>query len=512
MTESIQVFDPLPTAGMPLQSDFIERFWRKDPSLWSGGNESEVASMLGWIDVLEKVESHFEEIANFRSDVLESGFTRVVLCGMGGSSLAPLVLSRVFGELPGGLPLHVLDSTHPKAIEEVLAGGLESTVFIVASKSGSTAEPTAFDRFFFDHVGNPSAFVAITDPGSPFSKSAAARNYRKIFLNYADIGGRFSALSLFGLVPAALLGIDIERFVAEAKRAMADMTAGHSDAFELGEALGRYALEGRNKLTIHTSEGLSTFGLWLEQLVAESTGKHGKGILPIAGEAVAPVSKYGDDRFFAGFNVAAEKNPSFAINATDPYFLAAEFLRWEVATATAGAVLGINPFDQPNVQESKEVTKRILAQVEATGQLPDAPHEQPASALDLHGFLSNVEPGDFIAIQAFLPETSETTHLLSQLQANLMFKFGVPVTMGFGPRFLHSTGQFHKGGPNTGHFVQILDSPTDALAIPGQRATWSQYVVAQARGDYEALVEKDRRVISFNLGQDVLGGLKELNS
>ncbi|CAN1535662.1 bifunctional transaldolase/phosoglucose isomerase [Fimbriimonadaceae bacterium] len=512
MPEQALYLDPLPDPLIALPDNFRSRFWQKDPSLWPAGAAADVAGMLGWVDVLGKVGAHFDEIDAFVESVIADGFTKVVLCGMGGSSLAPYVLREVFGELPGGLPLTVLDSTHPGSIQAILDSGIENTLFIVASKSGSTAEPTTFDKFFFDRVGNPNAFVAITDPGSPFHRDAEARNFRKIFLNYADIGGRFSALSLFGLVPAALLGVDIRKFLQAALDYAAALQIDESDAFDLGQALGSYAKTGRNKLTILTDDRLSSFGLWLEQLVAESTGKFGTGILPIAGETVGAPEVYGDDRFFAAYNVLPVANPSFHVHFEDPYQLAVEFLRWEVATAAAGAILEINPFDQPNVQESKDVTKRILAAVEAEGELPETDKIYAASNEKLSEFLGDVAPGDYICIQAYLHETPELDVQLKTLQSNLRDTYKVPVTMGYGPRFLHSTGQFHKGGPNVGHFVQLLDQPQDTISIPGQRADWTRFVLAQARGDYEALAEKGRRIVALNLGSEPAQTLQTLIS
>jgi glucose-6-phosphate isomerase len=484
-----------------LPTDFAARFWAKDPTLWPAGDADAVAGMLGWIDVLPKMIDRIDEIEEFVASVRREGFTQVVLCGMGGSSLAPLVLANAF---KGGLPLHVLDSTHP---EDVLAVDVTpTTLFIVASKSGSTAEPTAFANYFFAKAANPNQFVAITDPGSPFQSAAEGLGYRKVFLNYADIGGRFSALSLFGIVPAALLGVDVRRFLTAALDYL-ETNQEFSEPFQLGEELGRLALNGVNKLTILTTPEWATFGLWLEQLVAESTGKLGKGILPIAGEPVGAPEAYGQDRFFALIGEGVESPvagaPSTGSDLNDPYQLGAEFLRWEIATATAGAVLEINPFDQPNVQESKDVTKKILAVIEATGDLPAF----PAESRSLSEFLADVAPGDYVAIQAYLHETPELHAHLTALQAAIRDSKHVPVTLGYGPRFLHSTGQFHKGGPNVGHFVQFFDNPTADAAIPGQKATWRQFVRAQALGDAEALRAKDRRVFALDLGSDPTGNL-----
>jgi glucose-6-phosphate isomerase len=509
---------------------FAEAFWAQDAALWPGGSPEEVGSMLGWIPIVSVMRERIAEIESFAADVQDSGFTRVVLCGMGGSSLAPYVLSKLFPGQPNGLPLHVLDSTHPAWVQEVENGGdLATTLFIVASKSGSTAEPSAFDAYFFDKVGKPENFVAITDPGSPFQASAETRGFRKIFLNFPDIGGRFSALSYFGLVPAALLRIDIAELLDRAD-AIVHGNRNFGPAFELGAALGTLAKDGLDKLTFLTTETLEPLGLWLEQLVAESTGKHGTGVLPIAGERAAAPSIYGRDRFFAVLRIAGDDltdldihaealieagHPTVVIELEDAYDVAAEFMRWEIATATAGAVLGINPFDQPNVQESKDVTKKILKSVEEQGDLPARRDGVEQDGLTIHGeaiadnvveglaiLFHDVAPGSFVTIQAYLHETPAIEAALADLQALIRDELGVATTRGYGPRFLHSTGQYHKGGRNTGVFIQLTDQPTVDAPIPNQTATWRQFVLAQAMGDMEALLSKGRTIASVDLGTD----------
>lgn len=510
------------------QDDFAARFWQKDPALWAGGAPEDVASMLGWIDVVGVMESRVDELTQFAQEIRDAGFERVVLAGMGGSSLAPYVLSTIFPKQANGLPLHVLDSTHPETVLQIAnEGALDKTLVVVASKSGSTAEPTAFDAYFFDKIGKPENFVAITDPGSPFHKSAEARGFRKIFLNFADIGGRYSALSYFGLVPAALLGIDVAKLLARAAALREHNREGFGAAFELGTAMGVLANDGVDKLTFVTTPELEPLGLWLEQLVAESTGKHGKGILPVAGERLGDAMVYGRDRFFAELRFAQDGDlpnvpghPSVKVVLDDPYGLATEFLRWEIATATAGAVIGINPFDQPNVQESKDVTKKLLKTVEEQGALPDLEGGVATDGVTLFGescaddlrdsfamFFNPVKPGDYVAIQAYLHETPELTAALQDLQAFLRDRLFLATTLGYGPRFLHSTGQYHKGGPNVGFFLQFTDEPSADDSIPGQKASWKQFVHAQARGDMEALQAKDRRIVSVNLGPDPLVGL-----
>lgn len=510
-------------------ADFAARFWKKDPTLWGGDTERQasVGAFLGWIDAAKYFLGKVDEIEAFVADVKSAGFERVILAGMGGSSLAPLVFASTAPLGEGGLPLDVLDSTDPLTVLTIeRKAPLDKTLVIVASKSGSTAEPTAFDGYLFDKVGNSQNFVAITDPGSPFSKSAEARNFRKIFLNLPDIGGRYSALSFFGLVPAALLGHDV-RAMLEAAIALVEAS---EPAFELGAALGELALVGRDKLTFFTPEGFETLGLWMEQLVAESTGKEGKGILPIALETPGTPSVYGPDRVFVQFRPSNKDNsaidaavavlreaghPVVTLEMDGITSVAQEIMRFEVATAVAGAVIDINPFDQPNVQESKDITKKILAQVEADGKLPEEPVGLSEDGMTIFGstcadtlseslttFLFDRKPGDYICLQAFLGETDELTAALLDLQKVLRDRTTLATTLGYGPRFLHSTGQYHKGGPNSGYFIQFTSDHGDDAAIPGQTATWAQFVDAQAMGDLQALQSKDRRTLRIHLGSD----------
>lgn len=516
-----------------IDNDFQGRFWKKDASLWGEAEMADaVAPWLGWIDIIPRMRSRIDEITSFANEVKGAGFKRVVLCGMGGSSLAPLVLEKCVAD-GSGLALHVLDLTDPASVMMVEeSGDLSETFFIVASKSGTTAEPSAFDAYFWEKCPNGGQFAAITDPGNPFEASAMARGFRHVFLNFADIGGRFSALSYFGLVPAALLGINLDAFLDRA-RIIVDNAAA---AFELGAAMGELARGGRNKLTFLTPDALYPMGLWLEQLVAESTGKLGRGILPIAGEPVTGPEHYGSDRVFVYLHDSNDSalrpqlhalenagHPTVDIELGDRQDLAQEFMRFEIATAVAGSVLSINPFDQPNVQESKDITKRLLAEVEEKGALPaDQPRltdgqlsffgeEGEGSANDfINAFFANVGPGDFAVIMAFLSESPELTEALRNLQRCLRDGLKVSTTMGYGPRFLHSTGQFHKGGPNNGFFIQLTANHAKDAAVPGQRATWGQFVDAQAAGDLQALKQKGRRAIRVNLGDDALAGVAEL--
>lgn len=525
------------------EQDFVQRFWRKDAALWGGDakRQEAVASMLGWVDVLPKIEERLPEIEAFVAEVRAAGFERVILAGMGGSSLAPLVFSTCIPKGEGGLPLEVLDSTDPGTVLRVeRSGDLSKTLVVVASKSGTTAEPTAFDHYLYEKVGNPANFVAITDPDSPFTKSAEERKLRKIFLNYADIGGRFSALSLFGLVPAALMGLDVRAMLAAAQE-LVDANQGpkvaDAPAFLLGAALGELAKRGRDKLTFLTPNELTPLGLWMEQLVAESTGKQGTGVLPIAGEEAGPPSAYGVDRVFVAFRPKGTDctfldmriaplrdagHPIVTIDLEQTYSIAQEMLRFEVATAVVGAVLDINPFDQPNVQESKDITKRLLKVVEDEGKLPEAPVGLDEDGIRLYGdtcadtvaealeiFLSGHEPDDYVAIMAYLTESDELNAELHRLQREIRDKTRLATTLGYGPRFLHSTGQYHKGGPANGYYVQLTgDHPEDA-AIPNQRASWGQFVDAQAQGDLEALKAHERRVLRIHFA-DPVSGVKRL--
>lgn len=513
--------------------DFADRFWKKDPTLWGGDAERQksVGAFIGWIDAAPYFESKISEIEAFVADVRAAGFERVILAGMGGSSLAPYVFSLTSPRGENGLPIDVLDSTDPGTVLRIeRAGNLDKTLVIVSSKSGSTAEPTAFDAYLFDRVGKKENFVAITDPGSPFHKSAEGRGFHKIFLNLPDIGGRYSALSFFGLVPAALLGLDVRALLQRA----IDLNNAAKPAFDLGAALGELALQGRDKLTFFTPTHLASLGLWLEQLVAESTGKEGKGILPIALEEPGTPRDYGHDRVFVSFRENGETDPRVKtleeaghpvvyIDLQGDYAVAQEMMRFEIATATAGAVLDINPFDQPNVQESKDVTKAILAQVEAEGKLPDSALGLDEAGLQLYGdtcadtigeaitsFLDGRLPGDYISLHAYLDENDDLNTALAELQRELRNLTGLATTLGYGPRFLHSTGQYHKGGPNNGYFLQLTADHTEDAAIPGQRATWAQFVDAQAMGDIEALKAKGRRTLRIHITGDVPTGVRQL--
>jgi len=441
----------------------VERIWAHDASVWTGGDE---ARWLGWLDEPWRMRERVDDLLMFAQAALES-HDRVVLLGMGGSSLAPEVLKRSFG----AEHVHVLDTTHPAAVRALETQlDLERTLFIAASKSGSTLETRSHLDLFWQRTGERGeGFAAVTDPGSELERLAGERGFRATFAGEPTIGGRYSALSAFGLVPAALMGIDLRRLLerAEEMREACRLEEGNP-GLELGLALGEGWRGGRDKICLNPTPG--GFGLWAEQLLAESTGKEGKGLVPAPGE-----SPDGSDR------QAAE------VRVPDPYELGQEFYRWEFATAVAGSILEINPFDQPNVQEAKDRTAAILERGEEIRLESDG---------SLDELLGGAEPPDYVAILAFIDPAREAE--LEPLVARAR-ETGCVVTTGLGPRYLHSTGQLHKGGPNSGVFVQVVDEPGEELPIPGKEFGFRQLIQAQAAGDYEALKERGRRVARIRL-------------
>ena len=482
-----------------LESRIAGRIWAGDFTLWAKDPATpEIRDRLGWLRVADAMQAQVASLAAFAADA-RPHFDRTVLLGMGGSSLAPEVFWRTAGAAAGFPSLHVLDSTDPRAVARVTAGNLGRTLFLVASKSGSTLETDALFKYFWDRKPDGAHFVAITDPNTSLVQLATERHFRRVFENPADIGGRYSALSYFGLVPAALLGMDVATLLAGGV-AMAHACredAATNPGLRLGAALGAAAGRGRDKLTFLFAPEIESLGLWLEQLVAESTGKNGTGIVPIAGEALgAPVS-YGDDRVFVVLDgpttsaasavhraaLQAAGHPVLHGRIASPLDLGAEFFRWEFATAVAGAVLGIHPFDQPNVAESKRNTLEILA---------TRPAPTPAATRDdLAAFAGAVQPGDYVALLAYLPATPEHDARLAGLQARLRDRWRVAVSRGFGPRYLHSTGQLHKGGPARGHFL-LITSPLEAdVPIPGG-VSFGTLESAQAEGDLRALRARGR--------------------
>jgi transaldolase / glucose-6-phosphate isomerase len=449
------------------RKDIVDRIWSRDATVWTGADE---AKWLGWLDEPQRIADQIGELESFAESAADEGLDAVVLLGMGGSSLAPEVLRRTFRVES----CHVLDTTHPAAIRRVERQiDVDRTLFISASKSGGTLETRSHTDYFWEQTSHKgAAFVAITDPGSELERLAGERGFRHVFAGEPTIGGRYSALSPFGIVPAALMGIDLARFLANADR-MADLCrrADGNPGFELGRQFGTGWQEGRDKICIAENEG--GFGLWAEQLIAESTGKLGKGLVPAPGE-----SPDGPDRQAVEPQVA------------DPYSLAGEFFRWEFAVAVAGHYLEINPFDQPDVQAAKDKTNEVLA----TGEEPDV---DPEGSVD--GLLGQAREGDYVCVQAFIDPNEENDRRIADLVRKLRRHSGLVVTHGYGPRYLHSTGQLHKGGPNTGLFLQVVDDPGDELPIPGKPFGFRRLLRAQAAGDYASLKERGRRAARIHI-------------
>lgn len=493
-----------------------KRMRSKDASLWT--TDESVARMiqnsLGWLNVAAEMTGVAGELREFAEEVRHK-FKHVMVCGMGGSSLCPEVLAQTFGQQPEFPELLVLDSTDPDVLAEFAARiDVEKCLFVIASKSGTTTEPNVFYKFWYDRAKSDENFVVITDPGSPLVE----QDFAKVFLNQPDIGGRYSALSYFGMLPGALMGLDIGTLLDRAQN-HADMDA----AMRLGAAIGECANVGRDKLTFVIDPRLAALGLWIEQLIAESTGKEGKGIVPVVGEPLSDSSVYGDDRVFVSISLkgatkdinekldelAEAGHPVIRHELSDLYDLGAEFFMWEFATACAGWRLGINPFDQPNVQEAKDATKELLAEFTKDGHLPDsAPEMSLADAV--RSQLDKIEPGDYIAFLNYLEPTPEIDQQFQQIRTHLRDKTHCATTVGYGPRFLHSTGQLHKGGPNTGVFFQVGAKDKNDFPIPGETYTFSVLKEAQALGDFRALKAHDRRVVRIDLGDDPLSGLRRL--
>jgi transaldolase/glucose-6-phosphate isomerase len=444
----------------------VEGIWSRDPTLWTGGDE---AHWLGWLDEPRRMRERAGELRAFAGEVRDAGLETVVLLGMGGSSLAPEVLRQTFG----AASFHVLDTTHPRAIralEQKL--DLERTLFVAASKSGTTLETRSHADYFWQRAGRGEQWVAITDPGSPLEELARERGFRRSFAGEPSIGGRYSALSPFGMVPAALMGVDVDRLLAAAEEMAGVCRADDGNpGYELGRAFGEGWRAGRDKVCI--AESSPGFGLWAEQLIAESTGKQGKGLVPAPGE-----SPEGPDRQGATPQVA------------EPYQLGAEFFRWEFAVAVAGAYLGINPFDQPDVQAAKDRTNQVLA----TGEDPVL---EPEGSLD--ELLAQARSGDYVCVQAFVEPGEAADAAIAACVRELRARTGLVVTHGYGPRYLHSTGQLHKGGPNSGLFLQVVDEPGAELPIPGRPFGFRRLIRAQAAGDFDSLRERGRRVARVRL-------------
>ncbi|HSY59204.1 MAG TPA: bifunctional transaldolase/phosoglucose isomerase [Terriglobales bacterium] len=538
----------------------VKRLWARDASLWTNADE---ANWLGWLTVADDEIAHSRDFKQVADDVRQGGFTHAVLLGMGGSSLCVEVLKLTYGKIEGHPEILVLDSTDPAEIRALASKlDMKKTIFIVSSKSGGTLEPNIFKQYFFEQVKQavgreeaPKRFIAITDPGSHMQKVAEGDGFRHIFYGLPSIGGRYSALSNFGMIPGAIQGLDIPKFldrVEEMVHACASVVpADENPGAILGAILGTLQKTGRDKVTIFTSPGISDLGAWLEQLLAESTGKQGKGLIPVDRESIGAPEVYGNDRIFAYVRLqnapdvkqdaavaALEKagQPVVRISVPDTGELGQEFFRWEIATAVAGSIIGINAFNQPDVEASKIETKKLTSEYEAKGSLP-AEHpffegggvklysdeknvaelkKTAGGDLTLTGYLrahlNRLHAGDYFALLAYIDmnEANET-----QLQTTRHFvrdKKRVATCLGFGPRFLHSTGQAYKGGPNSGVFLQITCDDAVDIPVPGQKYTFGVVKAAQARGDFQVLAERDRRALRIHLGADVAAGLRNLHS
>ena len=533
----------------------IDRFWQKDPGLWTRDGEEK---WLGWIDIVERQQKDLAAFAALAADVNTAGFKTVLLLGMGGSSLCPEVLAETFGRQAGFPALHIVDSTDPAQVKAARDKvNLKETLVIVASKSGSTLEPNILKQYFFEEMRKAvgagkagSHFVAITDPGSKMEEVARADGFRHIFYGDAQIGGRYSALSNFGVVAATVAGLDAGKLLAEAAKAVASarQAPGENPAVELGLILGTAANAGRDKLTIFTSPEIYDLGAWLEQLIAESTGKLGKGITPVDREGIAAPEVYGKDRIFASIRLAgtadksqdarvaaleAAGHPVVHIEIRDLYEIFGQFFSWEVATAVAGSVMGINPFNQPDVESAKLETRALTTAYEQTGKLPErapvlvdggigiyateayaATLKAAAPAATLAGYLrahlSQIHAGDYFATLAFLPMFPQHVQAIQGFRHKVRDAKRVATCVGFGPRFLHSTGQDYKGGPNTGVFLQITADHAIDVEIPGQKYSFGVVITAQAAGDLAVLESRGRRAVRVHLGADVAAGLKML--
>jgi len=534
------------------RDDKVSRIWKKDATVWTDEDE---AKWLGWLDIVDEELQQFGLYRDFHTDITAAGFTDVLLMGMGGSSLCPEVLGITFGRSN----FHILDSTSPaqiKSIENKI--DIDETLFIVASKSGSTLEPNCFKQYFFDLVANRVGrekagrqFVAITDPGSKMEKIAKEDDFRYVFYGDAEIGGRFSALSAFGLTAAAAMGLDVEDLLRRTKQMVDACRSGDDEnsGLLLGAILGTCQKKGIDKLTILTGDDVHDLGAWLEQLLAESTGKNGKAIIPVDREPLIDESEYSHDRVFVSLVTKDEKvsdrharlldelaqagRPVIDIELDSIENIGQEFFRWEFATAVAGSIMGINPFNQPDVESAKIEARKLTDEYEKTGSLPpETPfleaegvrlftseqYSQELMSADrslrsvIQNHLSKIKEGDYFALLAYVRMNQENEELLQSIRAKVLEKYRIATCLGFGPRFLHSTGQAYKGGPNTGVFLQITSDDEFDLPVPGQKYTFGVVKAAQARGDFQVLLDRGRRALRVHLGADVRDGLKKINA
>ena len=507
----------------------VSRIWAGDHRIWDD-DPTEIEDRLGWLTLPTDMGSEISLLTAFASEAKGAGFTNAVLLGMGGSSLGPEVLRRTFGSAPGYPQLMVLDSTLPswiQAVEESIDPA--RTLFLVSSKSGTTIESNSLYSYFREQVAKAAgdeaagkSFVAVTDQGTPLDILAATKGFRRAFLNSPEIGGRYSVLSYFGMAPAALLGLDLEDFLGRAasmQQSCAVSAAAANPGARLGAVMGTLAARGRDKLTLITSPALGSFGLWVEQLLAESLGKSGRGIIPVAGEPALDPDRYSSDRLIVYLRLQGDDNaaadalaeslaadhPCVQLELADRADLGAEFYRWEFAVAVAGHVLEVHPFDQPNVQGAKDKTDLVLEQFESTGQLPEV-----VSVDSLERLMSQARSDDYLAILAYLPDTPAVREALFLLRCRLAEKYGIPTTAGFGPRYLHSTGQLHKGGPNSGIFVQLTADHASDFPIPGRPFSFGTLADAQSTGDLQALESLGRRVARVHLGTEPVAGIQAL--
>jgi len=513
---------------------FVDRIWKKDAALWKNDDAHKkiIGNALGWLRVAEEMTKAAPKLMEFAESV-KGQFDNIVVLGMGGSSLCSEVTKRLFGKRDGYPRLLVLDSTVPQAVSNLEAQiDLAKTLFMVASKSGTTTEPMMFHRYFYDRVKSVKGdragenFIAVTDPNTQLQKDAEADHFRHIFINQADIGGRYSALSYFGMVPAAISGVDVATLLDRAMHAAhisESASAKKNPAAMLGAVIGAMAMNGRDKLTLITPAPLDTLGLWIEQLIAESTGKEGKGVVPIAGEPELKPNEYGNDRLFVGVRLRKSDetarlralseagHPVVDIVLEDALDLGEVFFVWEFATAVAGALLGIDAFDQPNVQESKDNTKRLLEEYKSTSSMTTSGSQVKASdAESIGGLLAKVKSGDYVAFTEYFAESPERDKLIAQIRETVARELRVATTTGYGPRFLHSTGQLHKGGADNGVFLQLTGGGGTDVPLPGEKFTFGVLCRAQAIGDFQSLQSRNRRAVSVNLGEDVDAGLKAL--
>lgn len=522
------------------QKHFLERIWKNDWKLWSDEKKTEITNRLGWLRLPESMPPKIESLRLFAESVRADGIRRIVLLGMGGSSLAPEVFQKIFLNAPGYPELTALDSTHPESVRKLDRNlDYSQTFFIVSSKSGTTVETMSFYKYFFEkyrqeHVQPGDHFAAVTDPGSPLEAIGMQNKFRGVFRPPDDVGGRYSALTDFGLLPAAMIGMDLNKLLQEGRRAAAEHSSGKAPEKVPGLVLGAI-LAGTgpecDKITIWASPSLYHFPDWLEQLIAESTGKQGKGLIPVVNEPVMDLNRYGNDRMFILFNdvnnpdedqtsritrLAEKGYPVIQINIGDIYELGREMFYWEMGIAAAGAAMGIHPFNQPDVQLAKDLAKKAMQQPgskleSSAGREYDCDNEGKwASAVA--SWLSQIQSGDYIGVQAYLPDEKDTADRLARMQQVILHKTGCAVTLGIGPRFLHSTGQLHKGGPNSGIFLQLVDEPHFDADVPESGYTFGQLIQAQAWGDFHALKERKRRILRFNLKGQRINGLEKITS